>query len=177
MKRAEEQGAVLVTTLILLVVITLLAVSSARDSLMEVRVMARGLDYQRLFNAAEAALREAERLIAKAPAPLPTCGSAPCLQGLATHNAADFTRATPYQGSSDTATSARWYIRQIPSTAAQPEDARYGEAAKMTGTYFYEVSSQAFLTQQASSDLHRMCTGIALCLRSVVARTFIEGQQ
>lgn len=176
MKRVAQRGAVLVMTLIMLAVMTLLAVSSTRDSLMQTRVLAKGLDYQRLFNMAEASLREAERHIAKANAPLPPCGEPPCLHGLATHNAVDFSQATPYHGLTDTPASARWYIRQIQSVATQPDDARYGEAAKVSGTYFYEVSSQAFYAEHARMDLSRICTGPAVCLRSVVARTFIRGQ-
>jgi type IV pilus assembly protein PilX len=176
MKGAAQQGAVLVMSLIMLAVMTLLAISSARDSLMQTRVMAKELDYQRLFNLAEASLREAERHIAKATAPLPPCGEPPCLQGLATHNAVDFSHASPYQGLTDKAARARWYIRQIQSVASQPEDARYGAAAQPSGTYFYEVSSQAFYAEHARTDLNRICTGAAVCLRSVVARTFIPGQ-
>ena len=176
MKCAAQHGAVLVMSLIMLAVMTLLAITSTRDSLMQTRVMARGLDYQRLFNLAEASLREAERHIAKATAPLSPCGEPPCLQGLATHNAVDFSHATPYQGLADRAASARWYIRQIQSVASQPDDAHYGAAAQVTGTYFYEVSSQAFYSEHARTDLNRMCTGVAVCLRSVVARTFIGGQ-
>ena len=44
MKRVAQRGAVLVMTLIMLAVMTLLAVSSTRDSLMQTRVLAKGLD-------------------------------------------------------------------------------------------------------------------------------------
>lgn len=175
----SQQGIVLLVALVFLLVITLLAVSSVRDSALENRVMARDLEHQRLFNAAEAGLRDAERRIAQAPAPLSACGTAPCLQGIATNNAVDFAHATAYRGAAaPTGLDARvrWYIRQIPLTSRQPVNAHYGEAAKSPDSAYYEVSSQAFFPQTSLPTLNSHCSAEAVCLRSVVARTFVEGQ-
>ncbi|MGY4534687.1 type IV pilus assembly protein PilX [Pseudomonas sp. TE3786] len=179
MKCAEQRGSVLLVTLILLLVLTALAVSSVRDSALETQVMTRDLQQHHLFNAAEAGLRDAERRIARAREPLPACGAPPCVQGLASNNMLDFAQATPYFSGEDRGgmnASVRWYIRLIPSTPAQPRNARYGEAAKATGSYYYEVSSQAFFPALAPSNLNSNCAAGVVCLRSVVARTFIEQQ-
>ncbi len=174
-----QRGSVLIVTLILLLIVTVLAVSSARDSALETQVMARHLDQQRLFNAAEAGLRDAERQIAQAASPLPSCGAPPCLLGLATNHAVDFALATVYPGTfgpAPTGASVRWYVRQIPPAAQQPVEAAYGGAARTAGTFYYEVSSQAFFPHLAPSNLNVNCAVAVVCLRAVVARTYLEDQ-
>jgi type IV pilus assembly protein PilX len=175
----HQRGSVLIVTLILLLVVSALAISSVRDSALEYQAMTRNLEQQRLFNAAEAGLREAERRIAKAAFPLQPCGAPPCLQGLATNYAVDFSLATSYPGTfgpAPTAASVRWYIRLIPATGQQPVEAAYGEAARALGTLYYEVSSQAFFPHLAPSNLNGSCALAVVCLRAVVARTYLEGQ-
>jgi type IV pilus assembly protein PilX len=174
-----QRGSVLIVTLILLLIVTAVAVSSARDSALETQVMARNLEQQRLFNAAEAGLRDAERRIAQAASPLPACGPPPCLLGLATNHAVDFALASAYPGSfgpAPTGASVRWYVRLIPAAAQQPVEAAYGEAARAPGTLYYEVSSQAFFPHLAPSNLNGNCAVAVVCLRAVVARTYLEGQ-
>ncbi|MEN0107622.1 MAG: PilX N-terminal domain-containing pilus assembly protein [Pseudomonas sp.] len=173
----SQRGSVLIVTLVLLLVVTALALSSVHDSVLETQVMNRNLEQQRLFNAAEAGLRDAERRIARATAPLSPCGAPPCLHGMASNNAVDFARATPYQGSfgpGPAAVKVRWYIRQIAQHAHQPHEAAYGDAAKTSGTFYYEVSSQAFFPHLAPPDINANCLAAVVCLRSVVARTFVE---
>lgn len=120
--RHSQAGTVLLITLILLMVITTLAISSVRDSTLEVRVMTKDLEQRRLLNAAEAGLREAERKIAQTTTPLAACGTPPCLQGMATNAAVDFASATPFPTSTHPNATVRWYIREIPLTGRQPED-------------------------------------------------------
>lgn len=169
-----QSGTVLLITLILLMVITTLAISSVRDSTLELRVMSKDLEQRRLLNAAEAGLREAERQITQAIAPLIACGTPPCVHGMATNAAVDFAAAVPYPNSTHPNAAVRWYIRQIPLTGRQPEDASYGAAARAGGTYYYEINSQA-VTDDAQA-IHRLspCTDGAVCVRSVMARTFAE---
>lgn len=175
MSAHKQRGSVLIVSLVLLLVLTALAVSSVRDSALETQVMARSLELQRLFNAAEAGLREAERRITQSATPLPPCGATPCFQSMAIDSTVDFATATPYLESlAPNAVSVRWYIRQIPPAAGQVQDASYGTAARATGTLYYEVNSQAFFPDIAPSNLDRRCEAMAVCLRSVVARTFVE---
>lgn len=170
----SQLGAVLVVTLILLLVITTLAISGMRDSTLEIRVMAKDLEHRRLFNAAEAGLREAERAIAQAARPLAPCGASPCVQGLATNTALDFSTATLYPSSAQLNAEVRWYIRQIPLNTRQPNDASYGAAAREGGTYFYEVSSQAYTLSADPLPRQSQCSDGAVCLRSVMTRTFLD---
>lgn len=76
---ARQQGVVLVVVLILLLVATLLALASVRNTLLEERMGASVLDRSLAFQAAEAALREGERIAAGRP--LPAAGSG-CVAGL-----------------------------------------------------------------------------------------------
>lgn len=172
--RHSQAGTVLLISLILLMVITTLAISSLRDSTLEVRVMTNDLEQRRLLNAAEAGLREAERKIAEATTPLTACGTPPCLQGMATNATVDFSAATPYPTTTQPNATVRWYIRQIPVAGRQPDDASYGAAARDGGTYYYEVSSQA--VSKTAKDIPRLspCTDGAVCVRSVMARTFVQ---
>ena len=172
--RHSQAGTVLLISLILLMVITTLAISSVRDSTLEVRVMTQDLEQRRLLNAAEAGLRDAERRIAQATTPLAPCGPPPCLQGLATNATVDFTAATPYPTSTHPNAAVRWYIRQIPLVSRQPEDASYGAAAREGGTYYYEVSSQAVTDTDDTTHRLSPCADGAVCVRSVMARTFVE---
>lgn len=172
--RHSQAGTVLLISLILLMVITTLAISSVRDSTLEVRVMTKDLEQRRLLNAAEAGLREAERQIAQATIPLVACGTPPCLQGMATNAAVDFAAATSYSTSSNPNAKVRWYLRQIPLAGRQPEDASYGAAARESGTYYYEVSSQAATDTGEATPRISPCADSAVCVRSVMARTFGE---
>lgn len=70
----RQQGAVLIVVLILLLVMTLLGLASLRGTLMEERMSGSLYDRNLSFQAAEAALREAEAEIAKSPT-FPTGGA------------------------------------------------------------------------------------------------------
>lgn len=56
----SQQGAVLIVALVMLLVITLLAVSSTRESALETRMTANFVSQQKQLNYADAALREGE---------------------------------------------------------------------------------------------------------------------
>lgn len=77
-KRAGQQGIALVVVLILLLVMTLLGIASLRGTLVEERMSAATYDRGLGFQSAEAALREAEALVATNPT-FPTAG---CSLGL-----------------------------------------------------------------------------------------------
>lgn len=76
--RAGQQGIALVVVLILLLVMTLLGIASLRGTLVEERMAAATYDRGLGFQSAEAALREAEALVATNPT-FPTGG---CSLGL-----------------------------------------------------------------------------------------------
>ena len=74
----QQRGVALVVVLVLLLVVTLLALASLRNALLEERMSAAVLDRSLAFQAVEAALREGEAYAATRPAP--TAGG--CIAGL-----------------------------------------------------------------------------------------------
>lgn len=76
---ARQRGVALLVVLILLLVMTLLGLASLRGSLMEERMSAGLYDRSLGFQAAEAALREGEALLAAGGVVFPASG---CLAGL-----------------------------------------------------------------------------------------------
>lgn len=58
---AQQRGATLVIALAILVIVTLLAVSSMREVVLESRITGNVIEQTRLQNAAESGLREGER--------------------------------------------------------------------------------------------------------------------
>ncbi len=75
--RRNQQGVALVIALVLLVTITLLGLSSMRNTGLQERMSANLFDRSLAFQAAESALREAEAAIV--PASFPTCTAPSCL--------------------------------------------------------------------------------------------------
>lgn len=75
----RQRGVALVVVLVLLLVVTLLALASLRNALLEERMSASVLDRSLAFQAVEAALREGEALAATRP--MPAAGSG-CVAGL-----------------------------------------------------------------------------------------------
>lgn len=59
----QQRGVVLITTLMLMIVITLLVISMMRTSILEERMTGYSRDWNMAFQAAESALRDAEREI------------------------------------------------------------------------------------------------------------------
>lgn len=167
---ARQQGAVLFVALIVLLLVTLLAVTSMREVALEARVTGNLLEQKRLTSAAESALRESEKRIARHPQPLDICQpggtETACIKELAEDYAANFSNATAYSGIDGSTTLERkayWYIRDtgiISST--DPECFLTGKNC----VSYYEVNSQA--TIDAITD----CGADALCIRSVVAALY-----
>jgi type IV pilus assembly protein PilX len=177
----NQQGAVLIVALVMLLIITLLAVSSTRESALESRMTANFVAQQQQLNYAESALREGEEqmtfaaLCARAPNSGGTCdaGDEFCLYTDAAKYAHDF-------GSCDTASSQgiastlldtsitepelRWYSIPAPTAAAEgaSENPEYGNWMMGIGTFRYEVSGWA---RNDSSDT---CT----VLRSATSKVF-----
>lgn len=103
----RQRGVALLVVLILLLVMTLLGLASLRGSLMEERMSAGLYDRSIGFQATEAALREAEALIAAGGLTFPTSGCAAGLCALRTDlSSADLARwldpATPWRNSTVT---------------------------------------------------------------------------
>ena len=170
---ARQQGTVLFIALVVLLVVTMLAVTSMRGVMLEARVTGNLFEQKRLLSAAESALRESEKRIGQHRKPLDMCDSSstPCIEELATTYSyddfsADAVAYTGIDGNTTLERDAFWYIRDtgiIGST--DPECFLTGKNC----VSYYEVNSQA--TTDSNPD-EECDSADALCIRSVVAALY-----
>ncbi|MBT3066088.1 PilX N-terminal domain-containing pilus assembly protein [Rhodoferax sp. U11-2br] len=92
-QHCHQQGAALIVSLILLVIVTLLGLAAIRGITQEERMANHSLDRSLAFQASEAALREIEQLIeAKKPTPTAGCSKVANLMSCAPPAATDTPR-------------------------------------------------------------------------------------
>ena len=167
----QQQGASLFIALIILLVVTVLAISSAREAALESRISGNYIEQQRLTNSAEAGLRDAENAMRatskpREPQTVPNCASVqPCFLNTAVAYDQDFTQAQDY-APTDTSRlerTTKWYSQIAPSGEAegQAENPEYNSTSLGIGTFRYEVNSRASNT-----------AGAQVSLRSVTAKVF-----
>jgi type IV pilus assembly protein PilX len=162
----NQQGAALLVALVMLLLITLLATATLRDSTLQSRMSGVGAERQRAANAAESALREGERRLqtlgntGSVDMGKPDCaGSISGLAGLvsnlcvlATDRFADSaaagtdwwtanTYATTYSGAdgaSSFSTNPRWNTAYIGTSTNNLSQLMEG-----SGTFYYRVTAEA----------------------------------
>lgn len=182
MRRRSQRGASLLIALIMLILITLLAVSSIQESTLQTRITGNLLEEKRLLASAEAGLRDAERRLSKngapdgCPQPLT---QKPCVQGFVPNTTdgykTDFVgKSLAYGDSSNPTTLDRnvhWYLRDIPQGAntscSDPEKNARGEGC----VSYYEVNAQAYKSEDNAANA-KPCSIDVVCLRAVVSRQF-----
>ncbi|MES2820552.1 MAG: PilX N-terminal domain-containing pilus assembly protein [Pseudomonadota bacterium] len=161
----QQRGASLFIAMIILLVVTVLALSSAREVALESRITGNFIEQQRLGNSAESGLRDGELSMtlpvkplepsADCPTAAPTVRPGACL--LATLPSyenlfADAAKSRPYfplDGTeSDVNTGIQWYALMAPTggESGATENPEYGNMLNQTGTFRYEVNSQAQTT-------------------------------
>jgi len=148
----RQRGAVLFISLIMLLIITLLAVTSMHELQLETRITGNQVEQQRLLSAAESALREGEMLIGKRTSALDACSASsnPCY---GTDGATTLLR------------NSRWYARYISSSCSGGGGGSgnsYLSKRQSGCTYYYELNSQAY----KGSGGFKACGPDALCVRS-----------
>lgn len=166
----RQRGAVLFVSLIMLLIITLLAVSSMHELQLETRITGNQVEQQRLLSAAESALREGEMLIGKRTSALDACSASsnPCYVSIASSYATDFTTSKAYSGTDGATTllrNSRWYARYISSSCSGGGGGSgnsYLSKRQSGCTYYYELNSQAY----KGSGGFKACGPDALCVRS-----------
>lgn len=163
----KERGAALFIALIMLLVITLLALSGARETTLESRITGNLSEQQKLINYAEAALREGEKRLTSPSKPLEQndCSGNYCFLSEDPAYLQDFGTAlgySPVTGESEQAI--RWYAVAAPSGAAegQAENPEYGNMMLGIGTFRYEINAEA----EDSTTEHKAN------LRSTTAKVF-----
>jgi type IV pilus assembly protein PilX len=186
---AKQRGASLFIALIILLVITLLALSSTREVTLESRITGNFTEQQKLFNSAEMGLRDGEISITAPLKPLePTseCEAGgentqppPCLLALTNGlNSYDLlfssaNKSRPYFPDSETKTNPNttisWYAVPAPTgeSEGQSLSPEYGSLQGAVGTIsLYEINSRAVNT----------VSGNVTYLRSTTAKLFDQGQ-
>jgi len=78
----KQRGVVLIVALVLLLVVTLLGVAVMSGSALDMKMANNSQERQQAFNAAEAALSQAESLLMKPTAPQPSAFNGTCNNGL-----------------------------------------------------------------------------------------------
>lgn len=145
-----QKGATLFVALIILLVVTLLAVSSVREVTLESRMTGNFVEQQRLLNATEAGLREGESRLTAPIKPLEaSCLLDYCLRDIDPEYEQDFDTSLAYSPSdgtqSNAGTSVRWYALPAPSgsTEGAAENPEYGNMMKGIGVFRYEINAEA----------------------------------
>lgn len=162
----RQRGAVLFIALIILLVVTLLALSGVRETTLEARITGNFIDQQRQLNYAEATLRQGENQFISPLKPLEQndCTGNYCFKNSAPTYEPDFTSALSYSISGNDAQTSIWYAIPAISGAAegQAENPEYGNMMQGIGTFRYEVNVESTNT----------VTEQTVRLRSTTAKVF-----
>ncbi|MEN0106706.1 MAG: PilX N-terminal domain-containing pilus assembly protein [Pseudomonas sp.] len=176
----QQQGATLFIALMLLLIITVLAVSNMREVTMETRLTGNLVEQKRLMSAAESGLREAEKRFSRTSVPPERCTSdssnSPCSIADATSYNTNFSNSLRYQGIDGNTTLERnthWYVNTVNDGAAQGEakNPEYGNMLAGIGVFYYEMNSQSYKSDSAITAA-ASCGENVTCLRSVFAKRY-----
>lgn len=165
---ARQKGSTLFVALIMLLVITLLALSGARETTLESRITGNFVEQQKLLNDAEATLREGEKQLTIGNKPIePSCsvGDAYCFRSDVPTYAQSFNSgALAYDLVSNDNSTNKWYAVPAPSgaTEGQAENPEYGNMMLGIGTFRYEVNTVS----------ESPITGQKVNLRTTTAKVF-----
>ena len=168
----RQSGAALFIALIMLLVITLLALSGARETTLESRITGNFIEQQRLLNYAEGALREGEGSLTAVLKPVePACSSGDgyCFRDEIAANSQSFVTALPYVPvTNDSTHEMKWYAVPAPSGAVegQSENPEYGNMMLGIGTFRYEVNAEALNSNDPDGKERKVN------LRSTTAKVF-----
>jgi len=178
---ARQRGAVLLIALVMLIVITILAVSGMREVTLESRITGNMIEQKRLSSAAESALRRGEKTILASTQSPEICTSAitahACITSYlrtpsATDIYANFSFAFTYNPVSSENNAldrnTRWYVRRLGAGgfSGEAEDPEYG-SVMIRSKHYFEINSQS-----SKSANENDCLPDATCLRSVISKTY-----
>ena len=177
--RRHETGATLMVAIMMLLIITLLALSSMRGVSLESRITGNLKNQKTLFNAAEGALRIAENSISltKAPSLDSACNATSCLRWkladlTVTAGKDTVTRFGTADNGTNTAKLAnnyavkvQWYVVDLGNLVGSSQ----GNCAAMgCGSHHYEVNACASATNYCTENT----TDQRILLRTVIARYY-----
>lgn len=166
----RQTGAALFIALIMLLVITLLALSGARETTLESRITGNFIEQQRLLNYAEGALREGEGRLTDVSKPVePNCTGSYCFRDEQAANTQSFGTALAYVPVTNESThEMNWYAVPAPSGAVegQSENPEYGNMMLGIGTFRYEINAEALNSNDPDGKERKVN------LRSTTAKVF-----
>lgn len=160
----RQRGATLMIALMMLLIITLLAISSMRETTLEARMTGSVIEQKRLFNSAESGLRDAEKRFAELISAPDKCAKDMDIQLLCILDRAptyvpNFSGSVKYRGSDGETEPDR--VTQWHALLTPLSDDPNGLALTGHGKFYYEINSNA-----------RNGKGVESTLRSVVVRDF-----
>lgn len=182
-KPGNQKGASLFIALIILLVVTLLALSSVREVALETRITGNFIEQQKLSNSAESGLRDGENSVTTGIKPLepkPSCTEVmegtqlpACLLTIPSGYSYSLRFGQsriylPKDGTlPDSNTTIRWYGLPAPSGGedGEAENPEYGSMFTGNAIFRYEVNSQAI--NDSTSNV--------TTLRSTTAKLFDNG--
>lgn len=146
----NQNGSTLFIALIMLLVITVLALSGAREVMLESRITGNHAEQQKLTNEAEAALREGEAQLVRYYKPIePACSADAeyCFRDEEAAYEQTFTSGSTLEYSTDkddTSKTTQWYAVPAPAgeSDGQTKNPEYGNMMMGIGTFQYEVNVQ-----------------------------------
>jgi type IV pilus assembly protein PilX len=163
-KVSQQQGSSLMVALVMLLVITLMAISSVKEATLETRIAGNMIEQQRLTNYAEAALREGQSIMHSATKPREhnsgSCkGASYCFdkKEILCTEAVDYFdddqkyTEYPLNGNDNHKYKVIWYATTVPSRTIE-----YGNAMLGRDTFRYEISAEA--TNTDSKQKIRLCS-------------------
>lgn len=147
----RQKGSTLLVALVMLLVITLLALSGAREVALEANITGNFVEQQKLHNDAEATLREGEQQVTRGHKPFePKCDtSIPyCLLNAKPVYEAKFevvSERKVYSFVKNDSSDHLWYSLPTPSGADddQSENPEYGNMLMGIGIFRYEVNAKS----------------------------------
>jgi len=143
--RPRQQGAALVVSLVLLLVVTVLGVASMRTTTLQERMAGNLRDSNLAFQAAEAALREGEGFLEQATIP-PFTGADGLLQRQTDAGQASFWATFAWASNSreapardNTAETPRYVIEELPAVPGEGDSVAFGALPEVG---FYRITAR-----------------------------------
>ncbi len=159
----KQKGASLFIALVILVVLTLLAVSSMRGVVLENRITAAYVMDSKLFNQGETTVSYVENEIDKylshfikcsqesSKATLPAGHTVCIIIGSDNELEVDQVKFVNHSGTKINSFKSKWFMMPAPSAGLNPE---FGQEARGIGTFLYEITAKSEFEGNANEKLY-----------------------
>lgn len=168
MVKNKQKGASLFIALIMLVVLTVLAVSSMRGVVLENKITGSMILSSKLFNQAESTVSRAENSIDMLNSPMEECPSAATLciektlldkivsSGFSYEIKPYASELKEFTGPENDGVKSSWYVIPAPAGDAEGEslNPEYGQTLRGIGTFMYEVTVKSNMASDANENIY-----------------------